>query len=626
MTRFPIILVSASLLPIAGCTLAPQRTSTTASSVHSVATPVNESKVVTLRGNVSPLANAENEVGVAPAETQLNHMVLLLKPSAAQQSALDALTAAQQDPRSPLYHHWLTPAEYGARFGASDTALEQVTGWLQSQGFTVNQIASNRRLLVFSGDAGQVADTFHTEMRTYRVAGAMQIANAQDPQIPAELATSIAGIVSLNGFRHVAQSNIRSMIRASAQSQQTNSHPLMPQDFAAIYDANAVYNSGIKGAGVTIAVAGRSNINVSDVAAFRTAAGLAANNPTVILNGSDPGLVDQDQGESTLDVEWAGAVAPEAKIKLVASASTAVSDGIDSSVSYIVNHNLAPIVSVSYSSCEQGMTAAELAFYNSLWQQAASQGMSVFVSSGDSGAAGCDAASASTGSGVGVNGMCSSPYATCVGGTEFNEGTNATQYWKAAAGSTQTDAVGYIPETAWNESAADGGNALWATGGGPSRIYTQPAWQQGVSGTADANGMRAVPDVSLTSAAHDGYTICLNGSMWVASGTSVATPSFAALMAMVVQSQNGADQGNANPGLYGLLNGLESPFHVTPTGNNSVPGVAGFTASGTEYNLATGLGSVDAKLLVNDWRPSSASQTPVRARGGPSLPSGPGAR
>ena len=614
------------MLFAAGCAVAPQRAVTTASQAQSAATAVNEARVVTLRGNVSPLANAADEAGVAPAGTKLSQMMMLLKPSAQQQAALDALTAAQQNPQSPLYHQWLTPAEYGARFGVNDSALDRVAGWLQSHGFTIDEVAPSRRLLVFSGDAGQVADTFHTEMRTYRVGGIMHLANAQDPQIPEELAPSIAGIVSLNDFRHVAQSYIRSALHPETQAQQASSHPLLPQDFAAIYDVNPLYSSGVNGSGITIAVAGRSNINVSDVAAFRTATGLTANNPTVIVNGSDPGLVDQDQGESTLDVEWAGAVAPGAKIKLVASASTAASDGIDSSVSYIVNHKVAPVVTVSYSSCEQDMGSAELAFYNSLWQQAASQGMSVFVSSGDSGAAGCDAASSAVGSGVGVNGMCSSSYVTCVGGTEFNEGANATQYWKAATGSSQTEAVGYIPETAWNESASDGGNALWATGGGPSRVYAQPAWQQGVSGTADANGMRAVPDVSLTSAAHDGYTIYLNGGLWVASGTSVATPSFAGLMAMVVQAQGGVGQGNANPALYGMLNGLVSPFHVTPTGNNSVPGVAGFTASGTEYNLATGLGSVDAKLLVNNWRPGSASQTPVRARGGPVLPSGSGSK
>jgi hypothetical protein len=113
--------------------------------------------------------------------------------------------------------------------------------------------------------------------------------------------------------------------------------------------------------------------------------------------------------------------------------------------------------------------------------------------------------------------------------------------------------------------------------------------------------MRAVPDVALAAADHDGYFLVENGSYWIVSGTSVASPSFAGLMALVVEKQGGTGQGSANAGLYTLLDATSNPFHSTPSGNNSVPGVAGFTASGADYNLATGLGSVDGALLVNEW-------------------------
>jgi subtilase family serine protease len=528
-------------------------------------------------------------------------MMLELKPTSGQQSALDALVRAQQNPRSPLYHHWLTPAEFGARFGVSARNLARVTTWLTKHGFTVNEIPADRRVIVFSGTAGQVLDAFHTEMNRYLVNGVTHIANAQDPQIPAALAGVIGGIVSLHDFRHVSQIKARRPLSAQPEYTAGSTHYIFPADFAAIYDLNSIYNSGTNGTGTAIAIAGRSNINVSDVAAFRSLSGLPQAAPQVTLAGTDPGLVTADQDESTLDVEWSGAVAPEAAVKLVIAASTATTDGVDLAAQYIVNHATAPVVVAGYGSCEQEMGAAGLAFYNNLWEQAASQGMSVFVASGDAGAAGCSAASSSSGSEAAINGMCSSPYATCVGGTEFNEGSNSAEYWAPANSAGNGSALGYIPEEVWNESAANGGAGLWASGGGVSTVYAQPAWQAGVSGAGEANGMRAVPDVSLAAADHDGYVVAENGSYWIVSGTSVATPSFAGIMALVIEKMGGTGLGNANVGLYPLVNASHNPFHATPSGNNSVPGVVGYAASGTAYNLATGLGSVDGAVLVNSW-------------------------
>jgi subtilase family serine protease len=553
------------------------------------------------------MARPEFDQGQLSAETRLDRMMLELNPSAAQQAELDALVEAQHDPQSPLFHKWLTPAQYGARFGASTQDLAQIAGWLQVHGFTIEEIPANNRQVIFSGTAAQVADTFHTEMHRYQVNGASHIANAQDPQIPAALAEVVQGIVSLHDFRR--NSAIRSRtalgagIKAEANPLYSNgsTHYLSPSDWATIYDLNSLYSAGTSGTGTSIAIVGRSNINISDVTGFRSAMGLKANNPTVILVSSNPGLVSGDQDESTLDVEWSGAVAPSATVKFVVGTSTNTSDGVDLSAQYIVNHATAPIVSTSYGSCEQDMGTAELAFYNGLWQQAASQGMSAFVSSGDSGAAGCYGGSSSSGSGTGVNGLCSSPYSTCVGGTEFNEGSNYSQYWAASNTSSYGSALSYIPEVVWNESGSNGGSGLWASGGGASITYTQPTWQKGVTGTSAANGMRAVPDVAMTAAGHDGYIIEENGGLYVIAGTSAASPSFAGVMALVVQSKGGTGQGNANTGLYALLNANKNPFHSTPSGNNSVPGVTGFTASGASYNLATGLGSVDGAVLVSSW-------------------------
>ena len=581
--------------------------------VAGVANPIDESRMVTLHGNVYPLARPEFDQGVVDPATQLDRMMLLLNSSSTQQTALDDLVAAQQDPHSPLYHQWLTPAEFGARCGATDADLAQVSAWLELHGLTVDEIPAGRRLVVFSGSAAQVSATFRIGLHIYRVNGTNHLANAEDPQIPVALSGLVASVVSLHDFRRTSEMRTRTPLAVQPDYSAGATHYLFPADFATIYDLNPLFSAGTNGTGSSIAIAGRSNIRPSDVEAFRSMAGLAANDPTVTLDGADPGLVDHDQDESTLDAEWSGVAAPAASVNLVVAATTATTDGVDLASAWIVNHAAAPVVSVSYGSCEQEMGATELAFYNSLWEQAASQGISVFIASGDAGAAGCSAPTANTGSDAAVNGLCSSPYSTCVGGTEFNEGSNAAHYWSAANSSGYGSALAYIPEEVWNESASNGGAGLWASGGGASVVYPQPAWQADVDGAAAANGMRAVPDISLAAADHDGYFVVENGSYWIASGTSASAPSFAGIMALVAESQHGAPQGNANPRLYALANSTDDLFHPTPLGDNTVPGVAGFTAAGATYNLATGLGSVDAALLVNNWDAGSQSNPPTLA-------------
>ena len=584
-------------------------------SPNRIVLPIADSDAVTITGNTHPLARPEFDLGQADSETQLQRMVLVLRPDAAQQKQLDALLAAQHTPGSPLYHQWLTPAEYGARFGATDADIAQITLWLQIHGFTVDPIGAGKRVIVFSGNSGQVEDTFHTEMHHYLVNGKIHLANSQDPQIPRALASVVSGVLSLHDFRKMPQiTQMRRLASSNAAHPEITDgsyHYLAPADYGTIYDLNPQYNAGITGKGVSIAIVGRSDINLSDVSLFRSSFGLPANQPTVIHDGADPGInnSDNDQDESTLDVEWSGAVGYGATIDFVVAESTATTDGVDLSAQYIVDHDVAPVMSTSYGSCEAAEGSTELAFYNNLWEQAASEGISSFVSAGDSGAAGCNAGSSTSGSGAAVNGLCSSPYSTCVGGTEFNEGSGS--YWSGTNNSsTQGSALSYIPEKVWNESALDGGSGLWAGGGGVSEAYKQPSWQAGITGSS-ANGMRTVPDVSLTAASHDGYWIYENGGPGIIAGTSAASPSFAGIMSLVVQKQNGTGQGNANPILYGLLDANENPFHATPSGNNSVPGVAGFTASGGAYNLATGLGSVDGNILVNEWPTSGV--TPQKA-------------
>ncbi len=352
---------------------------------------IDNHRTVTLAGNRPPQARPEFDAGPAAADFRMDRMILVLQPDAATQASLDGLVGAQHDTNSPQFQKWLDPAGFENQFGVSESDVARVVEWLTSQGFSIDEIPAGRRSIVFSGSVAQVESAFHTQIRTYRVAGELHHANATDPQIPEALAGVVAGAVSMHDFRRTAMHN---RVQAAPEYTSGGAHYLAPADFASIYDVAALYSSGITGSGQTLAIVGRTNINLSDVTSFRSQFGLPANNPQVIVNGTNPGIVSTDEEtEADLDVEWSGAVAEMATVKFVVSASTNTTDGVDLSAQYIVSNNLAPVVSVSFGSCESQMGSAERAFYTSLWQQAAAQGITAFIASGDSGAAGCDSPS-----------------------------------------------------------------------------------------------------------------------------------------------------------------------------------------------------------------------------------------
>lgn len=606
--------------------------------LRTIPAQVDDQDRLTLHGTLPGATRTLAPEGIVDAKLPMQGMILTLKMSPEAQSRLDALSAAQQDPASPYYHRWLTPDQFGALFGASRADLDAVATWLMSQGFTVDEVAAGRLTITFSGTAAQVQQAFRTSMKTYRVEGALRHANANELSIPAALSGVVGGVVSLTdiprkamntGFRPVSKETVSNsgngIVADFTITQNGNvTHYLAPGDFAKIYNLGPLYSAGIDGTGTTIAIVGRSNIVLSDVASFRSQFGLPANQPTVVLNGADPGTSDSGElGEAMLDAEWSGAVAKGATIKFVATKSTSTTDGVDASAQYIVNHANtlgATVMSTSFGACESGMGTSENTFYNNLWQQAAAEGVTSFVSAGDAGAAGCNGGSDTTGSGAAISGLASTPYNVCVGGTEFNDGGLSSTNWATTNGTDKSSALGYIPEMVWNESAnatdpvGNAGSGLWSTGGGVSTIYAKPSWQ--VAPGVPADGQRDCPDVSLTASSYDGYLVVQGGSTYVVGGTSASSPSFAGIMALVVQKAGGVGQGNANPKLYQLGNAQygssgTAVFHDITTGTNTVPGGPGFNA-GTGYDPATGLGSVDANALVNNWT-TSVSITPGSA-------------
>jgi subtilase family serine protease len=568
---------------------------------------IDDQQRVILPGNRHPSAVPQFDLGAVDPQYPMERMILTLLPDSAQQDALAQLIEAQHNPESPFYHCWITPQQFAQAFGVSEDDADRLKEWLQSHGFEVEEATAGGLSVVFSGSAAQVESAFHTQIHAYKVGGELHHANSSDPEIPAALAEVVGGVVSLHDFRSAPQ-NTGARLPVS-EFTSGSSYYLAPADFATIYDLNPIYQQGINGSGQAVAIVARSNINLSDAMQFRSLFGLPANNPQIIINGPDPGIWSTgEETEADLDVEWSGAVAKGAAIKFVVSKSTNSSDGVDLSAQYIVSHNLAPAMTMSFGLCEAALGSSGNSFFNNLWQQAAAQGITVFVSAGDSGAAGCDLASATMAShGLAVNGLCSTAFSVCVGGSEFAD-SNSSLYWsRSNASGTESSALSYIPEVAWNESSSSAG--LWSTGGGASSIYGKPAWQVGAGVPAD--GKRDVPDVALSAAGHDGYLIYQNAGLYVVGGTSAAAPSFAGVMALVVQN-SAARQGNANPKFYSLASqqraGGAAIFHDITTGNNSVPGLDGFKAA-PGYDQTTGLGSINAALLVDHWNEVFA--TPV---------------
>ena len=601
-----------------------------------------------LGGTVHPLARTASDQGRVDAGLAMKDMLLTLRPSADQAGALKQFVDDLHNPNSPNFHKWITPAQYSAKFGASDADIQAVSNWLTSNGFSVEEISRGKNWIRFSGNAGQVENAFQTQIHQYSVGGVKKYANATNLSIPAALDPAVTGVVSMNNFlsnpQHTAPAKIARNQDGKLARIVDNSTPapaftsagsqietyLMPGDFSKIYDAKSVVARGIDGTGVSIAVVGRSDISVSDIEAFRTIAGLPFNDPAVIYATTDPGVVEGDNVEASLDIEWAGAIAPKAKIDYVIGASTSTTDGVDIAASYIVDKALDPIMTVSFGLCEADMTDSQISFYHLLWQQAAAEGISVFVSSGDAGASGCNSPSnESTIYGYGVNGLASTPYNVAVGGTEFDD-TDLNTYWNLDNAKNLSSAKGYIPEAVWNESCTAGVSPsfincnfppyylyTYAGGGGASSCasrttddsgtehcsagYSKPSWQTGRGVPQD--GVRDTPDVALAAAAeHDGYILCYEGScQWtknpdgsitleqasIVGGTSAASPSMASIMALVEQ-EHGQFQGVVNYQLYQLAAAQQSEscdagqltdptqnsscvFHDVTLGSNAVP-------------------------------------------------------
>jgi uncharacterized protein (TIGR03437 family) len=574
--------------------------------------PVNNRERTVLPGNVHPKASAANDQGRVTPALEMPYITLTLARSAAQQADLEKLLAAQQTPGSPSYHQWLTPEEFGERFGASDADISTISQWLQTQGLQIVSVARGKNWIAASGTAAQVEGAFQTEIHNYLVNGEVHYANASDPSVPAAFASVVKGIRGLNDFR------MKPRLRAARLKVRYNSadcgeHCVAPDDFATIYNVAPLYSAGINGTGQKIAVAGQIEVNLSDIEQFRSMFNLPANDPqlTLVPGSRNPGSNPNsgDLAESDLDLEWSGAVARNANIVFVYATD------VMTAVAYAIDQKLAPVLSLSYGSCELETPASEYNAFVDWAQQANAQGMTWLAASGDDGAADCDD---SQNPGLAVDLPGSVPEVTSVGGTEFNEGSG--NYWNAVNNANGASAISYIPEITWNDSVED--ESPSASGGGASVLFTKPSWQTAPGVPAD--NARDVPDVAMNASDdHDPYLVYTDGSLQAYGGTSFGGPTFGGLIALLNQKLAGGGVGNINPTLYSLApSGWGSGmFHDITQGNNIVTvacsrGQIGCTATPVGYNagvgfdLTTGLGSVDAYDLVMGWTGKAVSTPP----------------
>jgi trimeric autotransporter adhesin len=633
--------------------------------------PVNEHALVTLRGTVHPLATAANDRGAASPDMQLERLQLVLKRSPQQEAALQQLLHDMHTPGTASFHKWLTPEQFGKQFGPSDQDVQTIESWLETKGFQVLKVNPGKQTLEVAGTVGAVQQAFHTTIHKYAVNGQQHNANSSDPQIPVALAPVLGGFVSLNNFPIRHYSRFLGSAQYNPKTHEAipewtlpggtlgKTYAVAPEDFATQYDVTPLYTAAkpLTGSGQTIAIINESNINTNFVTNFRTLFSLPASTPQVIIDGSDPGIdgannpdgLNNASAEAYLDVEWSGAVAPGATIDLVIAADTSVEPGLDLAAERAVYSNLAPVISISFGQCEANLGSANL-FWAGLWEQAAAQGITVMVSSGDSGSAGCDDPDTETAAqdGLAVNGIASTAFNVAVGGTDFHYANAAAlaTYWNSTNDSKNGSLIGYIPEQVWNDSqfglnllinpagSISGGSGGPSTCGNPTLDPTtgavtacaptpKPSWQVGTGVPADS--ARDLPDVSLFAAnGLNGsyYAVCAaDGDCQSTSspqisgfgGTSVAAPAFAGIMAIVNQAYG--PQGQADYELYPLSAKTPTAFHDIQAGTNQMPCGAGSPnctsgeltgyATGVGYDLATGLGSIDANVLVTNWNSRS---------------------
>ncbi len=620
---------------------------------------VNDSRLVTLYGNTRPEAVSQNDRGKVSEEMHFE-LLLQLKRSPEMQAAADAYSESVSDPKSPNFHKFLKPAEFSSTFGIAAEDLTVIESWLKSHGFTVGSVSPNLAL-TFSGTAKQIGSAFHTEIHHVNAGGANHVANMSDPQIPEALADAVAGVVKMNDFQ--PHPHMHAKANYTYLYSDFYLYALVPADLATIYNLNPAFAAGVTGKGQTIMVVEDTDLYTSnDWTTFRNTFGMTRKYPYASLNQvhpqpvaggpacTDPG-VNGDDGEAILDTQWASAAAPNAAIVMASCLNTSSNfGGFIALQNLMANGSTLPnVVSISYGESESSMGATYNTYTESLYQTLATAGVSVFSSSGDSGADTSDQNRTYARYGINISGFTSTRYNVSVGGTDFSDtffNTNSS-YWSQTNGQTYGSALSYVPEIPWNGSCASelfaqafgyattyGTNGFCnssigtadyfetsAGSGGPSGCVTgtpvrngivdgscagrpKPSWQTLFGNPSD--GVRDVPDVALF--ASNGYwnhyyvfcyTDPISGrggapcagqppSNWAgAGGTSFASPIMAGIQALANQYVGGTG-----------YQGLPAPIYYSIA--NTEYGASGSSSCDSSNGNAVGAGCVFYDVTLGD--------------------------
>jgi subtilase family serine protease len=596
-------LAAAACMALGGAAFA----SGSASSTPLISGPINENNTTSI-GSVPVQALNSKDLGPVADSLPLDNVFLQLSRSPAQEQALQSVINSISDPHSSTYRQFLTSDDV-AKFGPAESDIRTVVAWLTQQGLTVNKVSRSGMTIDLSGTAGQIGAAFHTSIHHIMYNDQEHISNMTAPRIPAALSPVVAGFVSLNDIRPKPHL-IRPKKGFSFPFSGVEQFDIGPGDFSVIYNVGPLYKEKITGKGQTVVVLEDSDILNADVATFRTAFGL--NKFSGTFKQVHPGTGCADPGrqgsedEAALDAEWAGAIAPDADVILASCADTATNFG-----GFIAAQNLLdeqhppPIMSLSFGSCEAdiGPGPTGNGFILALWEQAAAEGVSVFVSAGDGSAAGCDNFDVATFAtqGIAASGFASTPFNVATGGTDFLDtalNQNSTYFSLNNNTATGTSALSYVPEMTWSNSCGSTvlinlingapvtgpsedpvkfcnsaiGQDFLDIGGGsgaPSIIYAKPFYQQGIPGNPN-DGARDLPDVSLFASngffshailfcfsdpAQGGtpcnYKVPADAFSNSAGGTSFTAPQYASIQALINQKAGGP-QGNPNPVFYDL--------------------------------------------------------------------------
>lgn len=588
---------------------------------------------------------AARDLGATAAAQQVTASIVLKVRS---NDALEALAALQQEPNLPTFHRFLSTREFADVFSPSQQDIAVITGYLHSFGITITEVLGDRLLIRATGSADAFNRAFQVDLHDFTRSGKRFHGSHRRPQIPLLLRDLL---VSIQGFNDEAD-QFRPMRKSAADAvPMLQKPPVLPKDgaiatgepgsftvgdFANLYNVNPLYDAAIDGAGQTIGIATLAGFDPADAFAYWDTIGLSVDPnriKQVHVDGGAEISADAGSGETCLDVEQSGGVAPGAKIIVYDAPNTDA--GFIDMFYKAVSDNRVDSLSVSWGSAEpfyfEDVTGedriGQLKAFHQVFLEAAVQGISVFAAAGDSGAFDInDAFNDPVANVLTVDVPGADPAITAAGGTTTPLVLNA--------GPGTPDLV-VSQERVWGWDyienylvAVLGDDFLHAFfpsggGGGVSTFWPRPLYQLGVHGVRntepnqsvifdDGSGAgpedlmdlpahfagRNVPDVSANADPFSGYLVVSTedgGLLSGLGGTSFVAPQLNGVSALLSQAIGGRRVGLWNPMLYRFkrtINGAAQPLVDITAGNNW------FYAGAPGYTPGAGLGVLNVAKLA----------------------------